>query len=514
MSRLQQESVENRKEHKIQENIAKWQSVEDPLAPLSEQQLDVIYELGDLVSNLYSKTEADKIEEVTKKGNEVPDVIYKMQDFIKWTIAVEEDIKHENLKRFQNYYEMLAQYQSKSKNLYDLSNNALDSLNSLKENYESVTEKTNYLHDLSEQLMANQRILKEKKQLLNSKLQHFTNFNKCQESIERLGNRVNTEDCTNVLDKIDESVTYLNAHLHYKESRIYKMKYESLLNNILNKIYDYVNNILIETTKQVIEPDLKIQTSNAPNFVDSAFSLYYGKFQSVSSKVKFVLNNLEDREDKNEQYKNVLSDCKKSFFAQRLPILNVAVGKALNELKEKYQKDHSALFRSCSLFTLKVCQDEATCYSYFFSKQSSQLNDYLGTLCQHLYDTLRPNLITINHIEVLCELCGILRTELLNEKVMDMYQLGKYVEVIRQLWQDVEERLVFRTNVFFQHDLLNYKPSPGDLAYPEKLEQMECIAVELKERSDSRSSVVSLESQEVAHINAAEMAHFRSYTGK
>lgn len=39
--------------------------------------------------------------------------------------------------------------------------------------------------------------------------------------------------------------------------------------------------------------------------------------------------------------------------------------------------------------------------------------------------------------------------------------------------QDVEERLVFRTNVFFQHDLSAYKPSPGDLAYPEKLEQLE-----------------------------------------
>lgn len=104
---------------------------------------------------------------------------------------------------------------------------------------------------------------------------------------------------------------------------------------------------------------------------------------------------------------------------------------------------------------------------------------------------------------------------MLSEKVLDSEPLQKYVEVIRQLLQDVEERLVFRTNVFFQHDLLGYKPSSGDLAYPEKLEQMENIALELKDkRSDSRSSVVSMESQEVAHINAVQMAHFRSYTGK
>lgn len=41
--------------------------------------------------------------------------------------------------------------------------------------------------------------------------------------------------------------------------------------------------------------------------------------------------------------------------------------------------------------------------------------------------------------------------------------------------EDVEERLVFRANVYFQHDLSAYQPSPGDLAYPEKLEQMEVI---------------------------------------
>lgn len=54
-------------------------------------------------------------------------------------------------------------------------------------------------------------------------------------------------------------------------------------------------------------------------------------------------------------------------------------------------------------------------------------------------------------------------------------QFVKYTEIVKQLLQDVEERLVFRTNVFFQYDLMGYKPSPGDLAYPEKLQHMEVI---------------------------------------
>lgn len=64
--------------------------------------------------------------------------------------------------------------------------------------------------------------------------------------------------------------------------------------------------------------------------------------------------------------------------------------------------------------------------------------------------------------------------------------------------QDAQERLVFRANMYLQSDILQYKPSPGDLAYPEKLEMMESIALSIKEnareRADSRASMMSLSS--------------------
>lgn len=80
--------------------------------------------------------------------------------------------------------------------------------------------------------------------------------------------------------------------------------------------------------------------------------------------------------------------------------------------------------------------------------------------------------------------------------------------------EDVEERLVFRTNVFFQHDLAGYKPSRGDLMYPEKLIHIESILMDINEtRTESRNSIASLESQEVATINTNPLSSFRSYTG-
>lgn len=77
--------------------------------------------------------------------------------------------------------------------------------------------------------------------------------------------------------------------------------------------------------------------------------------------------------------------------------------------------------------------------------------------------------------------------------------------------QDVQERLVFRAHIYLQSDIQNYRPSPGDLAYPDKLEMMESIAQSLQEsaslkRSDSRASMLSINSTEVEQT-------FKSRTG-
>lgn len=51
--------------------------------------------------------------------------------------------------------------------------------------------------------------------------------------------------------------------------------------------------------------------------------------------------------------------------------------------------------------------------------------------------------------------------------------LSAFGRVAAQLLQDSQERLAYRAHVCLRSDVLNYKPAPGDLAYPEKLLMME-----------------------------------------
>lgn len=52
-------------------------------------------------------------------------------------------------------------------------------------------------------------------------------------------------------------------------------------------------------------------------------------------------------------------------------------------------------------------------------------------------------------------------------------QLGAFDVLVKQMLEDVQERLVYRTHIYIQTDITGYNPAPGDLAYPEKLEMME-----------------------------------------
>lgn len=298
-------------------------------------------------------------------------------------------------------------------------------------------------------------------------------------------------------------------------------------------IKNYVVQVLTLATDQVLNPKvnpkepLKINDKSS----EAAFAMFYGKFQASSAKIKRIIKLVEDRYEKNAEYENLLSELHQFYLSQRALIMSSGVDLAIKDLCVKHKGDHCALFRSSCTFLVHICQDEHRLFYQFFSIQSVQLTSYMEGLCTILYDTIRPFIIHINHLETLAEICSILRVEMLDEHVyhsreyffqpflmkkikinqLSAEALEAFGRIIKQMLQDVQERLVFRAHIYLQSDILQYRPSPGDLAYPDKLEMMESIAQSLQEtatlkRSDSRASMLSINSTEVEQT-------FKSRTG-
>ena len=67
-------------------------------------------------------------------------------------------------------------------------------------------------------------------------------------------------------------------------------------------------------------------------------------------------------------------------------------------------------------------------------------------------------------------------------------QLTAFEGVCSQMLEDVQERFVYRTHIYIEAEIMNYNPSKGDLAYPEKLKIMEEIAQNLRKSSTSSHS--------------------------
>lgn len=74
------------------------------------------------------------------------------------------------------------------------------------------------------------------------------------------------------------------------------------------------------------------------------------------------------------------------------------------------------------------------------------------------------------------------QVEMIEEHVNNSPEhLNAFEVVCLQMLEDVQERLVYRTHIYIRHEILNYQPAQGDLAYPDKLIMMESIAASVKE---------------------------------
>lgn len=136
-------------------------------------------------------------------------------------------------------------------------------------------------------------------------------------------------------------------------------------------------------------------------------------------------------------------------------------------------------------------------------------------LCTTLYDSMRPLVIRIHHLETLSELCAIFRVEMLEDVVAHNRMISPYFQSLSQMFSrmkhinslsyerftvqcaligysfpvaydvsafgevctavlaDVQERFVYRAHTYIRDEVLNYRPAPGDLAYPHKLLMMQ-----------------------------------------
>ena len=155
-------------------------------------------------------------------------------------------------------------------------------------------------------------------------------------------------------------------------------------------IQDFVLKNLERTTQKLLNRNIdtisgELVGNSVQHISDDAFTLYYGKFRSDAPKIRALVEQLEQRVTKHEEYQFARSDIYRGYCLERQRLLPGSVGSAVNQLAIKNKGDYCALVRAASAFMLHVCQDEHQLWKHFFTSKSPHLNEMLERLCQTLY---------------------------------------------------------------------------------------------------------------------------------
>ncbi|XP_056436220.1 conserved oligomeric Golgi complex subunit 3 [Gadus chalcogrammus] len=487
----------------VREKLSLWDRRGEPTAPLTDAQSDSVAEvraaaeilpvpselpIEDLCSlssrslhSPLSTTVPDSTEDVLLKGFQMLDMenarIETAQQFFSWFANLQTKMDLEEGEQYRMTREHFHSYQEQCDAILADVHAALDHLDTLQKQYLFVSNKTGTLHEACEQLLKEQAELVDLAESIQQKLSYFNELENINTKLNSPSLSVNSEGFIPMLSKLDDCIEYVSSHPNFKDYPVYLAKFKQCLSKAVHFMKSHIVNTMHNLTSQLTKRD-PLGLANA----DNAFTLYYVKFRAAAPKVRTLIEQIEERADKIQEYHNLLEAVHQCYLDQRERLLSPSITSTITDLTSQNSKDHCALVRSGCAFMVHVCQDEHQLYNEFFSRPSPRLDELLEKLCLSLYDMLRPLIIHVIHLETLSELCGILKNEMLEDHVHNNAgQLGAFDAVVKQMLEDVQERLVYRTHIYIQTDITGYNPAPGDLAYPEKLEMMERIAQSLKE---------------------------------
>lgn len=299
------------------------------------------------------------------------------------------------------------------------------------------------------------------------------------------------DECKRLLKSVNEVLTDLrslkNLYLYIspRTSSLHS-ECETIIHqrDDLKKAYDTINERLNRTEEaeslcrrlpsiknqivhnlQTIYQQLQKEISADGKAAASNMDLYYTKFQLECDKVKILVAKLETSknmapEDDLSLYLEEIYTC---YFEVRELLILPVFTQQLEDMVSKSSRNYCDLFRKTCTMLIRIIRNENQLYNQIFSRICKQaMNSFYESLCHRLYETLRPVILHINHLETLAEIYSIV--ELFSVEVAeDIFEV-----TLSQLIQDIQERMIFKTYIYVQESIQDYQPSSGDLAYPEK----------------------------------------------
>ncbi|KAH9932506.1 Sec34-like family-domain-containing protein [Fomitopsis serialis] len=296
-----------------------------------------------------------------------------------------------------------------------------------------------------------------------------------------------------MVERVDVCIEYLKTHRHYREAEIYLLRFQQCMTRAMTLIKMFfvgsLKALTVDVTKRMSEKDVS---------TTAQMHLLYTRFYTVSAQLAPLLAELERRAAAHpDELSSLLSECHAAYFAARKGLL---VSRLLEEIKglDPTRTELVELTRSGCSYLKQLCTDEFNLFRAFFNSGEDQLYSYLESLCDYLYDDLRPRILHEPRLTALCEVCTVLQALMVldvpafddddddedenyvDELNLDLGTVGRRPgkrglralhigHLLEMVLQDAQTRLFFKAQSVIQSDIRYYVPKAEDLDYPQRL---------------------------------------------
>ncbi|PYH40433.1 Golgi transport complex subunit COG3 [Aspergillus saccharolyticus JOP 1030-1] len=427
------------------------------------------------------ETILDGLESVTDIKNEL--------EFAQWYTDVEDSLLEASYDEYQACLQELQMSKSHLDSLLSDTSSTLNLLTSLSNDFKAVESQTSNFQKQCEGLLSAQKHDLTLATQIQDNLQYYDFLDPASRRLNApgAGNTVRGQEFSDMLRRLDECVDYMEVHTEQKEAGVYRSRYRLLMTRALTLIRTHfvtsLRDIYADASKKIADKQLNETTMS---------TLLYAKFRVGAPELKQIGLEIQKRavppvdpdQGTEAEYQSLLNELHANYAATRGKVMIPLVQKNLSDIAQSptSSQDLVAFARASISYIRGVCLDEFELWGEWFHGQGG-LYDFLETICEPLYDHLRPRIIHEDKIVKLCQLCTLLQTRYLSDQdeesdqPVDASQLD-FTTLIQPALEDVQTRLVFRAQAFLRDEIERYKPRPEDLDYPARNRQFSISVTE------------------------------------
>ncbi|KAJ5493106.1 hypothetical protein N7539_001852 [Penicillium diatomitis] len=420
-------------------------------------------------------------------------------EFSEWYSKVKGDLVEESYEQYQNCLDDLQQSREHIDDILVNTLVLLDSLTHLAKEFNAVESQTSNFEKQCEGLLTAQERDTKLANGIQTNLHYYEFLDPASRRLNApgAGNTVRDEDFSDMLRRLDVCLDYMETHPEQKEAEVYRARYRLLLTRALTLIrgnfVSSLREIYSNVSKKIADQSLNEAALSA---------LLYAKFRVGAPELKQIGVEIQKRavpplnsEQNNEaEYQSLMNELHSNYAATRVRLVVPLARKKLNEISQtpSSSKDLVAFARASISYIRGLCLDEYDLWGEWFHGQTG-LYDFLETICEPLYDHLRPRIIHETDMGTLCQLCTLLQTRyfLDPEEEMEQGEANQldFSVLIQPALQDIQTRLVFRAQAVLRDEIERYKPRPEDIDYPMRSKQVS-LSVTDTQISDTKDMLV------------------------